>query len=148
MNTSETLGTIKPKKLENLYPAADPAALDLLHQMLKFNPKQRCTATEALAHDFFKGIRRPEMEISIEKSLESPQFLHMQDIEIDVLKRNTYEEVLWFRDNLDRAESPQVETAETQQPQTPQTKAGCGDGDLIYLLTKYESGGICFLQTF
>jgi serine/threonine protein kinase len=117
----KTLGTIKPKKLEYLYPAADPAALDLLRQMLKFNPKQRCTATEALDHDFFKGIRRPEMEISIEKPLESPQFLHMQDIGIKVLKRNTYEEVLWFRDNLDRAESPQVETAETQQPQTPQT---------------------------
>ena len=108
----KTLGDLKPKKLENLYPAADPAALDLLRQMLKFNPKHRCTASEALAHDFFKGIRRPEMETSIESPLTSPEFLHNKDIDINLLKRKTYEEVVWFRDNVDRYIAPGVEVTE------------------------------------
>jgi serine/threonine protein kinase len=121
----KTLGYIEPKRLENLYPAADPAALDLLRQMLKFNPNHRCTATEALDHDFFRGIRRPEMEISIDRPLESPQFLHVQDIQIDVLKRNTYEEAIWFRDNLDRAESPEeiaVDVLDAQPARAPQAQ--------------------------
>ncbi|KAG7371748.1 protein kinase domain containing protein [Nitzschia inconspicua] len=104
----KSMGVVQPKKLENLFPAADAAALDLLRQMLKFNPKHRCTATEALGHDFFKGIRRPEMELSMERPLESPAFLHAQEIEIDVLKRKAYEEVVWFRNNVDRF-SPPVE---------------------------------------
>jgi serine/threonine protein kinase len=108
----QTLGDQKPKKLENLYPAADPAALDLLRQMLKFNPRHRCTATEALAHDFFQGIRRPEMETSIDRPLTSPEFLHSDDIDIDVLKRKTYEEVIWFRDNVDRYIAPGDEVSE------------------------------------
>lgn len=102
----KTLEKLKPKQLENLYPAADPSALDLLRHMLKFNPKHRCTASEALAHEFFKGIRRPEMEISMEIPLESPQFLHAQEVKIDLLKRKTYEEVVWFRDNVDRDVTP------------------------------------------
>jgi mitogen-activated protein kinase 1/3 len=102
----ESLKLLKPKKLEHLFPAADPSALDLLRQMLKFNPKQRCTATEALAHDFFKGIRRPEMELSMESPLLSPEFLHAQEIEIDVLKRKAYDEAVWFRNNVDRPGSP------------------------------------------
>lgn len=103
-----SLEVLPPKKLEHLFPSADPEALNLLRHMLKFNPKHRCTATEALGHDFFKGIRRPEMELSMEAPLVSPHFLHSQDIEIDVLKRKTYEEVRWFRNNADRPQSPTI----------------------------------------
>ncbi|KAL3915072.1 MAG: hypothetical protein SGARI_008269 [Bacillariaceae sp.] len=117
----KTLGNMEPKKLENLYPAADPAALDLLRQMLKFNPKHRCTASEALAHDFFTGIRRPEMEISIAKPLHSPEFLHAKEIEINVLKRKTYDEVVWFRDNVDRYIDPAVGAPEQVVEQLPGT---------------------------
>ena len=92
------MGTMKPKKFDSLYPAADPIAIDLLEKMLKFNPRQRITASEALDHEFFHGIRRKEMETTIDKPLESPSFLHEHDIDIDVLKRKTYEEVLWFKD--------------------------------------------------
>ena len=44
------------KSLEALYPAAATDAIDLLKKMLQFNPKKRCTAEEALNHDFLKGI--------------------------------------------------------------------------------------------
>jgi mitogen-activated protein kinase 1/3 len=94
----KTLGNIKPKKLEDLYPAADPTALDLLKRMLKFNPRRRCTAEEAMEHDFFKGVRRKEMEREADKPLIGPDFLEASEIDLQTLKRRTYEEVLWYRD--------------------------------------------------
>lgn len=51
------------RSLESLYPAADPAAINLLTQMLMFNPAKRCTAEEALEHEFLEPVRRREMEV-------------------------------------------------------------------------------------
>ena len=53
------------RSLESLYPAANPEAIDLLTKMLMFNPSKRCTAEEALEHEFLKPVRRKEMEVSI-----------------------------------------------------------------------------------
>lgn len=52
------------RNLESLYPAADPAAIQLLKKMLMFNPAKRCTVEEALDHDFLKPVRRKDMEVS------------------------------------------------------------------------------------
>lgn len=97
----QTLETKQPKKLKELYPAADPVALDLLKQMLEFDPKTRCTADEALDHEFFKGVRRKEMEKMAEEALIIPDFLNSDEIDLELLKRRTYEEVLWYRDQQD-----------------------------------------------
>jgi mitogen-activated protein kinase 1/3 len=110
----KTLGTKQPKKLEELYPAADPAALDLLWQMLQFNPKARCTAEEALEHDFFQGVRRKEMEKVAEKALVMPDFLESLDIDLESLKRRTYEEVIWYRDNQNRKPSGSKQASDTK----------------------------------
>jgi len=95
----ESLGTIKGKSLESLFPMSDPAAIDLLKQMLHFNPKKRCTATEAVEHEFFKGIRRKELERVADGPLEGPDFLESTNIDIRLLKEKTFEEVTWFRDH-------------------------------------------------
>lgn len=88
----------EPKKgLKERYPSADPAAIDLLEKMLKFNPERRCTADEALEHEFFRGVRRKEMERSAEKPLVGPKFLDALDIDLQTLRQKTYEEVLWYR---------------------------------------------------
>lgn len=100
----KTLESKEPKKLDRLYPASDPAALDLLKQMLLFDPKTRCTADEALEHDFFRGVRRLELESVAEKELIAPDFLDSLDIDLESLKRSTYEEVVWYRDNQDHAD--------------------------------------------
>jgi mitogen-activated protein kinase 1/3 len=94
------LGKIQAKPLESSYPAADPATLDLLHRMLTFNPKLRYTAEEALDHEFFKGVRRKEMERAAERALIGPEFLDAAEIDLQALKRRTYEEVLWYRDQV------------------------------------------------
>jgi mitogen-activated protein kinase 1/3 len=94
------IGTIPPKSFADLYPAADPAAIDLLQRMLAFNPKRRCTAEEALNHDFFKGVRRAEMEQLAREPLVGPSFLDAAEIDLDLLKRRTYEEVLAYKDEV------------------------------------------------
>lgn len=87
----------KPKSLKERFPAADPDAIDLLEKMLKFNPERRCTAEEALEHEFLKGVRRKEMEQTADKPLLSPAFLDSLDIDLQLLKQKTYDEVLWYR---------------------------------------------------
>lgn len=103
------LGNIQPKKLEGLFPAADPNALDLLRQMLRFNPKRRCTAEEAIEHEFLKNVRRQEMERLAEKPLVGPEFLDAVEIDLQTLKRRTYEEVLWYRDQNPRPKAKKAE---------------------------------------
>jgi hypothetical protein len=66
--------------------------------MLKFNPKQRCTTAEALEHGFLKGVRRKEMERRADKPLIGPVFLESNHVDLNMLKRRTFEEVLCYRD--------------------------------------------------
>jgi mitogen-activated protein kinase 1/3 len=93
----------KGKALETLYPAADPAAIDLLHKMLQFNSMRRVTAEDALEHEFFKGVRRKELERTADGPLEGPDFLESDDIDLRLLKQRTYEEVIWYRDHGEHA---------------------------------------------
>jgi len=82
------------KSLESLYPAADNAAIDLLRNMLQFNPKKRCTTEEALEHEFLRGVRRKEMERTADRPLIDPNFLNSNEISLEELKRRTFEEVM------------------------------------------------------
>jgi len=86
----------KRKPLESLYPKADPNAIDLLKKMLQFHPEQRCTAHEALEHNFLKAVRRKDLEKE-GSALEAPDFLNSPSVDISVVKKRTYEEVLWYR---------------------------------------------------
>jgi mitogen-activated protein kinase 1/3 len=98
----------KGKPLENIFPAADPAAIDLLKKMLKFNPKLRCTAEEALEHHFFKGVRQKEMEPAASAPLKGPAFLETNQVDLDTLKQRTFEEVRWYRHMGLRPQGSQV----------------------------------------
>ena len=94
----QSLGKMEAKPLNTIFPAADPLALDLLRQMLLFNPKRRCTAEQALEHDFFKGVRRAELERVAAEALVGPQFLQSPKVDLHLLKQKTFEEVLCYRD--------------------------------------------------
>jgi mitogen-activated protein kinase 1/3 len=48
--------------LKNLYPDANPLALDLLEKLLVFNPDKRYTAEETLAHPYFDEYHSAEAE--------------------------------------------------------------------------------------
>lgn len=86
------------KPLEKLFPAASLSAIDLLKKMLQFNPEKRITAEEALDHEFFKGIRQKDLEVSAEGPLRGPDFLESDSVELTPLKQIIYDEVLWYRD--------------------------------------------------
>lgn len=99
-NASEYIKTLKKspsKSLDKLYPAADPAAIDLLKKMLQFNPLKRCTSDEAIAHDFFKGIRQIETELTAQNPLISPEFIEANNVNVDEIKKEALKEILWFK---------------------------------------------------
>jgi serine/threonine protein kinase len=56
------------RNIESLYPAADPEAINLLKTMLMFNPAKRCTADEALEHEFLKPVRCKAREVRMVQS--------------------------------------------------------------------------------
>jgi mitogen-activated protein kinase 1/3 len=61
----------RPKKdLKIKFPGSTDDALDLIEQMLKFNPKKRITVIEALEHVFFEEVRNPNKEIEADFNLE------------------------------------------------------------------------------
>jgi len=82
-----------------MFPAADSSAIDLLRRMLQFNPNKRCTAPEALEHEYFNSVLRIESETSADKPLVCPDFLNTNNIDVAMLKRQTYNELLWYKDN-------------------------------------------------
>merc|ERR1711879_788906 len=45
------------------YPGTDPRGIELLYSMLKFNPKERISADEAIRDPYFDDIRLPEQEV-------------------------------------------------------------------------------------
>ena len=51
------------KDLKEMYPHVEPAALELLTAMLRFDPNKRITPKEALESPFFEGMRRPDLEV-------------------------------------------------------------------------------------
>ena len=48
--------------LWELFPGADPGAIDLLRTLLAFDPKERASAAEALRHPYFAGLHDAEDE--------------------------------------------------------------------------------------
>lgn len=48
--------------LSKVYPGAGEEAIDLLGKMLQFNPYFRLSVEEALNHNFFKKVKKPEKE--------------------------------------------------------------------------------------
>lgn len=95
----KSLGKVKGKNFHELFPASSPAAIDLLMQMLLFNPRRRITASEALEHEFFKNIRQAELEVDSDGPLRGPDFLESDSVDLGRLKQIIYDEVLWYRDN-------------------------------------------------
>ena len=49
--------------LKEIYKAATNDCIDLLENMLVFNPAKRITIDEALEHPYFKEIRYKEQEL-------------------------------------------------------------------------------------
>ncbi|XP_064180615.1 mitogen-activated protein kinase 7 isoform X1 [Anguilla rostrata] len=58
----QSLPTRSPIPLTSLYPLAEPSALDLLAAMLRFDPRERISVTQALAHPYLAKYHDPDDE--------------------------------------------------------------------------------------
>ena len=58
----ESLPPAKPKRLRDMFPTASDDALDLLPNLLQFNPHRRLTAEQALRHPYVAQFHNPEDE--------------------------------------------------------------------------------------
>ena len=58
----ESLPPAKPRRLRDLFPTASDDALDMLRNLLQFNPSRRMTADQALRHPYVAQFHNPEDE--------------------------------------------------------------------------------------
>ena len=86
----------KNKKIPfiNLFPNANPVALDLLEKMLTFHPKKRISVKDCLSHPYFKELRTNEAEI-VSKEKFDWSFDEVKLTKAN-LQKMIYEESLYF----------------------------------------------------
>ena len=58
----ESLPPARSKRPRDMFPTASDDALDLLRQLLQFNPNRRLTADQALRHPYVSQFHNPEDE--------------------------------------------------------------------------------------
>jgi len=80
-----------PKDLQIFYPASPPDAIDILRQLLTFNPENRINLDDAINHPYFSSMRDPARE-----TIADPQEFEWDedpDITIDKLRNHFIEEI-------------------------------------------------------
>ncbi|OAX36612.1 mitogen-activated protein kinase [Rhizopogon vinicolor AM-OR11-026] len=89
----------KRRPFAQIFPNANPLAVDFLTKTLTFDPKKRITVEEALAHPYLEAYHDPDDE-PVAPPLD-PEFfefdLHKDDISREQLKELLYEEIMSFR---------------------------------------------------
>jgi serine/threonine protein kinase len=96
----EYIKSLKPKPkvpLTEVYPKANPVAMDLLERMLEFNPKNRIDVLEALEHPYFKKLHNKKAE----KVPMEPFDFSFEDIDMtkEILQDFMWDEIKEFRPN-------------------------------------------------
>ena len=94
----QSLPPTQADAMEKMFKNAPPGALDLIKRLLCFNPKERLTADEALAHPFFNGIKEEWGDIAplhLDRSLEFA--FENKSLPLATLRQYICEEVLAFR---------------------------------------------------
>ncbi|KAJ0399005.1 hypothetical protein P43SY_008325 [Pythium insidiosum] len=88
--------------MERLFKSGPPLALDLMKKLLCFNPRQRISADEALAHPFFDGVKEEWGEIAELKLGHSLEFaFEQQSLPLATLRQFICDEVRTFRERED-----------------------------------------------
>ena len=68
----ESLPATKSKKLRDIFPTASDDALDLLRNLLQFNPTKRLSAEQALKHPYVAQFHNPQEEPICDKKIFIP----------------------------------------------------------------------------
>ncbi|CAN6893293.1 hypothetical protein Bca4012_074222 [Brassica carinata] len=97
------LGEMRKKSLvpfSQKFPNADPLALRLLQRLLAFDPKDRPTATEALADPYFKGLAKVEREPSCQPISKMEFEFERRRLTKDDIRERIYREILEYHPQL------------------------------------------------
>lgn len=68
----ESLGSGERKELFQVFPTASEEATDLLEKLLRFNPRKRLSAAEALQHPYVSQWHNPEDEPDCDRVIRIP----------------------------------------------------------------------------
>ncbi|KFK38826.1 hypothetical protein AALP_AA3G165500 [Arabis alpina] len=89
-----------PVPFTQKFPNADPLALRLLQRLLAFDPKDRPTASEALADPYFKGLSRVEREPSCQPISKMEFEFERRRLTKDDIRELIYREILEYHPQL------------------------------------------------
>ncbi|ONM25107.1 Mitogen-activated protein kinase 16 [Zea mays] len=90
----------KPIPFTQKFPNADPLALGLLERMLAFEPKDRPSAEEALAHPYFKNIANVDREPSAQAVTKLEFEFERRRVTKDDIRELIYREILEYHPKM------------------------------------------------
>ncbi|KAI8065349.1 MAP kinase [Gilbertella persicaria] len=88
---------------ENLYPRANPMAIDLLNKLLEFDPSKRITVEEALAHPYLSAYHDEDDEPTHSQTFD---FSFEVVDSVDEMRRMIAQEVMSFKANKQDSQRP------------------------------------------
>ena len=68
----DSLPATKQKKLRNMFPTASDEALDMIKNLLQFNPTKRLSVEQALKHPYVAQFHNPDEEPNCTKKINIP----------------------------------------------------------------------------
>eukprot|EP00249_Psilotum_nudum_P021236 c28027_g3_i2 orf=214-900(+) len=80
--------------LAKLYPCANPLAIDLIDQMLVFDPCKRITVTEALEHPYLSMLHDASLEPTAPAAFDFE--FEDEDLQEDALRHMVWNEMLYY----------------------------------------------------
>lgn len=89
-----------------LYPQAQPLAIDLLQKMLVFDPSKRISVNDALHHPYMSTLYSSDMDPPV---VEVPVDLDIdEELREDVIRDMIWKEMLHYHPEVDIASNPQA----------------------------------------
>lgn len=110
------------KPFDSVCPGAPALALDLMEKLLRFDPRQRATVDEAIAHPFLAAYRNPELEARAATAFDfSFEKDASKKMDKDALRRLIFEDVCHFHPDA-RAELDEHDRAQQLRQQRLQVE--------------------------
>ncbi|KAF0691546.1 Aste57867_17258 [Aphanomyces stellatus] len=101
------------KSFAEMYPGAEPEAIDLLHVMLQMNPRKRASVDEALNHRYLASIRSIEDEDQVAPHPIQMEFDDAGTLSIQEIRRLMTNEIAYYHPHVRQ----QLQAAAARPPQ-------------------------------
>ncbi|XP_074592448.1 mitogen-activated protein kinase 4-like [Curcuma longa] len=83
--------------LANLYPNANPLAIDLLQKMLVFDPSRRISVDEALQHPYMSPLYDPNANLPADVPVDLDVDENLRE---DIIKEMIWNEMLYYHPEI------------------------------------------------